>query len=518
MLTPREYQLQAARDIWRKLVIEDHRSCLLQAPTGAGKSLILQFFAEQMLKHKEQRTLVVAHRREIVLQTARHIRNAGVPCGIIMADMPYNPSRAIQVASINTLQSWVGRGRIEVPDVGLLVEDEAHRSMSKMHQEVITGYLGRGAKVLGMTATPIRTDGVGLGRTFESMVRTPGIGWMIEHGFLVPVEYRVGIVPELGKVKLTAGDYNQAQLQDVMQQKLLIGDVVENWLRHARGRPTVVFCSGVKHSQGLVEKFGAAGVRAVHVDGYTKQEVRDEVAAKMESGEIEVVCNAAVYVEGTDIPCVSCIVLAQPTKSVGKYLQMAGRGLRPHPASGKRTCMILDHAGAVYAHGRVELDRPWQLTQGKEMLDGVLKAKQKDKVRFTCPVCGTLHTGLTCPNCSSEIKLPSQAKAFLPATLVDLTQAEYDKLVEPKKESKKPADRSKYTFEQKARTYAEILGYAKDHSKSLGWCAHTYRDMFGVWPRGLDGVKPTTTGSEVASFIRHKNIAYARGLKYRQTA
>lgn len=508
MLTPRDYQVTAARDIWRHLIIERAGSCVLQAPTGSGKTATGAFVVKKMLEHQGIKTLCIAHRREIVTQTARRLRDDGLSTGIIMSGEMYTPNRDIQVASIDTLDAWVKNGKIEVPDAGMVWSDEAHRVMGTRWSRVLEAYRERGAMLFGTTATPIRTDGVGLGQMFSTMVRTPGIQWHIDHGFLVPVTYRIGIVPDTSGVKLVAGDYNQAQLEAVMKQKLLIGNVVENWLHHAKGRPTMVFCSGVEHSKALVDEFAAAGVVAVHIDGHTPQEVRDDIAMKLGMRTVDVVCNAQVYVEGTDIPCVSCIVLAQPTKSIGKFLQMAGRGLRPDPYSGKRDMMLLDHAGAVYAHGVIEMERDWHLTEGKEMLEKHLSERKKEKVQFTCSVCGTLHTGAVCPTCHAAVKFTGAARDFLPAMLVDMSQGEFDKLMAPKPIPKKK--KNEYTMQDKRDFYAQLVGYAVERGKLNGWVAHTYRDKFGVWPTNMDGVRSKPPGDEVRSFIRHKNIAFAK--------
>ena len=506
-LTPRDYQVQAARSVWRELVVNKVGSCLLQAPTGSGKTATGSFIVAKLLEHLGIRTMVLAHRREIVDQTARRIRDDGLSCGVIMAGELYSPTRDIQVGSVDTLDSWVRNGKIEVPDIGCLWIDEAHRGMGARYQRIIEAYMERGAMVLGTTATPIRTDGVGLGRTFKSMVCTPGIQWHINNGFLVPIQYRVGIVPSTKGIKLTAGDYNAAQLQAVMNQKLLIGNIVENWKIHADGRLTMVFASGVEHSIGIVQEFMDAGIPAAHIDGTTPTEIREKISMDLLSGKIKVVSNAQVYVEGTDIPWVSCIVLAQPTKSVGKYLQMGGRGLRPYAIGGKKDLMVLDHAGAVNAHGRIEKDREWHLTTGKEMLEKLASEKAKSKVEFTCRICGTLHSGAICPTCNAKVSFTGVLKDYLPATLVDLSQAEFDKLSEAKP---KPPKKTEYTIEDKREWFAQIRGYAMVRGKTEGWCSHTYKDKFGVWPNSIKDVAPKTPGDEVNGFIRHKNIAFAK--------
>lgn len=475
MLEERPYQLDGCRGVWKNLFILNHPSCLLQAGTGLGKTVIFSFFVQRYLQFQQRPVLFMVHRREIVDQTAKKLRGNGIACGVIMADRPYQPWESVQVASVDSLDAWIARGKIGLPDAGLICIDEAHRAMGKRYQDLIEVYQEEcDAKLMGMTATPVRADGVGLGRSFKSMYQCPGIQWSIDHGWLVPVQYKVGIIPDLKGVKITANNYNQAQLEAVMDQRLLIGDIVENWMLYGRGRPTMAFCSGVKHSQHVVEEFLKNGIRAEHIDHNTPLDVRDGLSERLLTGETQVVCNAQVYVEGTDIPWISCIILAKPDKSVGPYLQKAGRGLRPWLETGKRDLLVLDHAGDIYRHGRIELERTWILTEGSEMEEIHRSERDKEQVKFTCIVCRTQFTGTCCPNCNQEVKFTGRAAAFLPATLADLAQAEFDALENPKA----PLIR----IERKS-FFQQLLGYAEAKGYSPGWAYHKYIDKFKEPPR-----------------------------------
>jgi DNA repair protein RadD len=485
-LTERPYQLDAARMAWRYLFKQDAASTLIQAPTGTGKTIIGAFFIRQYLQHIRQPVLVLAHRREIIDQTAKKLRQSGAACGIIMAGRPYAPMYDVQVGSVDTLDAWVGRGKIDMPPAGLLWIDEAHRAMGKRYQEIIAAYQKEhGAKLLGTTATPIRTDGVGLGQSFDTMHCTPGIQWMIDEGYLVPITYYVGIIPDLKGVKITANEYNQADLEAVMDQRLLIGDVVSNWTRLGRDRPSMFFASGVKHSIHMMEEFRANGIRAVHIDADTPLHERDGLEEKLQSREIEVVCNAQVYVEGTDIPCLSYIGMVKPTKSVGRYLQEAGRGLRPWLEMGKTDCIIADHSGVVHNLGKVELPREWKLYEGKEMEEQHKKERDEAKVMFTCPSCGCQFSGIECPQCNAKVEFHGKAKNFLPADLVNLSQAEFDSLMKPGAST---------TRIERKQFYSELKGYAEKKGYSLGWAYHKYIDRYKEPPstdwRHVDGQTP----------------------------
>ena len=500
MLELRDYQLETNREVWRAYR-DGVQSVLLQAPTGAGKTISGAHLIAMRREHAKERVLVLAHRREIVQQTVNKLVEAGIETGIIMANHAPMEWADVQVASIDTL--WARRKFQSFPEAQLLVVDEVHRAGSARHLEIIDHYKKQGAKVLGLTATPIRNDGFGLGNIFDLMVRTPDMPLLIEHGFLVPVDYRVGIIPDVSGVKLTAGEYNKAQLEAVMDATVLIGDIVDNWLRYASDRRTMVFASGVAHSIHLMNQFKTAGVNAVHIDGETNNEIRDRVFAQVNSGEIQVICNAMVYVEGTDIPCISCIVDAAPSKSIIKYLQSGGRGMRPFP--GKANLQYHDHSGNVYRHGRLELPRDWELVKGKEQVEKLAEQRKKvEKIQITCQKCGFMHNRPICPRCGVAPELKGMAKDFIPAVLVQMTQWEYEKAAKKKKEPKREP-----TFAEKQEFYSGFLFMARERGYSDGWAAHAYREKFGVFPRGLQQVPHEPTYA-VKQYDRHRRIAWAK--------
>jgi DNA repair protein RadD len=499
MLNLREYQLEANRDVWR--AFKEVQAVLLQAPTGAGKTISGAHLIAMRREHAKERVLVLAHRREIVAQTLTKLADADIEAGIIMADHAPMQWLDVQVASIDTL--WARRKQQGFPEAGLLVVDEVHRAGSDRHLAIIDHYKQSGAKVLGLTATPIRTDGFGLGNIFDRMVRTPDMPWLIDHGYLVPVDYRVGIIPDVTGVKLTAGEYNKAQLEAVMNATVLIGDIVDNWKRYACDRRTMVFASGVAHSIHLMNQFKAAGVKAVHIDGETDNSIRDRVFAEINSGETQVICNAMVYVEGTDIPCIDCIVDAAPSKSIIKYLQSGGRGMRPF--TGKRNLQYHDHSGNVYRHGRLELPRDWELAKGKEQVEHLDEQRKKtEKVQITCQQCGFMHNKPICPRCGIPPELKGMAKDFIPAVLVEMTQWEYEKATKEKREKK-----AEPTHAEKQEFYSGMLFLARERGYKDGWAANGYREHFGIWPRGLVE-SPREPSYAVKQFDKHKRIAWAK--------
>lgn len=498
-LTLHDFQTKVCRDVWRKLILEDQPSCLIQAACGSGKTVMGGFLLKQMMDHLHYDGVVFAHRREIVKQTAAKLGQANVWPGVLMAGDVLSPARPVQVASIDSYTSWVKGGRIKELRPRICWVDEAHRSMSPSYLKVISDMMASGTKLLGTTATPIRSDGKGLGELFKSMVCAPSIAELTKLGFLVPIEYYVGIVPDVSGVKLTAGDYDAHDLQQVLDQKMLIGDIVHNWLQFSRGRPTMCFASGVEHSMHIVEQFKARGIRAAHIDGTTNLKVRDDATRDLATGQLDIISNANVYVEGTDIPCVSCIIDCQPTKSVGRYMQKGGRGSRISP--GKDNCHYHDHSGNVYHHGRIEKDRTWMLCNGKEQAEKFQSDRRQEIIERTCSVCRTLYYGASCPTCGNEYERQGKEVHYLQADLAKMTVEQHSKV----QVDHSPLE--KQYWWQEAKAYAGSIG-----KKSL-WAEHCYKAKWGDFPpRDWLNMPQRKVTDSVEKYMRSQLIRYAKGV------
>jgi superfamily II DNA or RNA helicase len=315
------------------------RRILGVAPTGGGKTVI---FAEiiRCFVSRYKPVLVLTHRREIITQTSQKLRDLDIPHGIIMAGTQPRPLEAVQVAAIQTLhRRAIHAGTMPLPPADLLVIDEAHHCPANTYRKIIEAYPD--AVLLGLTATPCRGDGRGLGGIFQVIIECPQVAELIEQKYLVRTRVYAPVNPDLKGVRTVAGDYNERQLAERMDRAKLVGDIVTHWHKFSERRKTVAFAVNVSHSIHLRDEFIKSGVRAEHIDGSTPKPERDASLDRLASGEIDLITNCMVLTEGWDMPAVSCCILARPTKKMGLFRQMIGRVLRPADGKPMPSCSII---------------------------------------------------------------------------------------------------------------------------------------------------------------------------------
>ena len=465
----RPYQDDAVDGV-RRHIRSGRQRVLLVAPTGAGKTVIATHIVHASTS-LGNRVLFLAHRRELIVQAWKKIVGCACPvgfdhvrrrvdgcaadasmAGVMMASDPRRkPVAPVQVASIDTL-----RARSK-PPATLVIIDETHRALAKTYRDILAEYPE--AAVIGLTATPYRADGRGLGELYTDMVVVASPRDLIGDGFLV--EPRVFTVPaadlpELSKVRIKGGDYDAAALSAAVDQSGLVGNIVEHWQRRAEGRRTVVFAVDVEHSKHIVARFVEAGVAAEHLDGTTPTADRDAILARLEAGETRVVSNVGVLCEGWDQPSCKCVVLARPTKSTGLYLQMAGRILRPHQNT---EALILDHAGNVLEHGLPQDDREFSLDPPKRR-----QASKGGPAVKTCEECYAIAPAAAreCPACGAPFAVAEEDKtAERDGELVEVRAA---------------------TADEKRAEFDRLVKLASERGYRGGWVYHRYREKYGVGP------------------------------------
>ena len=370
---------------------------LLVVPTGGGKTVV---FAEIARLEQRRRVLIVAHRRELIRQASAKLTAAGVPHGIIAPGYPVT-DHAVQVASVQTLARRPDRMR----GYGVIIVDEAHHSVAGAWRKVIDA--NPGARVMGVTATPLRLDGRGLGRAaggvFDSIVLGPTIAALQAEGFLVRARvFGPARKLDVSGLRSRAGDFASEDVEVLMGRPQVVGDAVAEYGRLCPGKPAIAFCASVKHAEVVAAAFCAGGYHAVSVSGDSPDNVRDSAIAGLADGSVQVLCCADLISEGLDVPAVACVILLRPTKSLCLHVQQVGRGLRP--ADDKTELVVLDHAGNSFRHGLPDEVHEWTL-EGR-------KKKRKDAPAIRqCPKCFAVHRPApACVQCGHTYKDDAAAK------------------------------------------------------------------------------------------------------------
>jgi len=467
----RPYQIDGIERC-RREVARGRRRIILVAPTGSGKTCIAAAIVARAVE-KGRRILFLAHRRELIGQAAAKLAQWSIDAGVILPGSPHRPEQLVQVASVQSITARAVRGSaIEMPEADVVVVDEAHHATAATYRAILAAYPD--SVVLGLTATPCRADGRGLGSVFDCIVEAPSVSELTRLKHLVPAIVFAPEPPDLAGVKVARGDYHEGQLAERMNTDKLVGDIVTHWHRHAQGRPTVVFASGVKHSIHLKNEFCQSGVIAEHIDGSTPVDERDDILAGLASGKVDLVCNAMVLTEGWDCPVVSCVVLARPTKSLGLFRQMAGRVLRPHEPSGKVDAIILDHAGGVFTHGFVEDDVAWTLTENRRAENKQHKARQAGNMPglVECKECGAARLqGQPCPACGWRPRPGAEWTEVIDGDLVPV--------------DRKSVKNKVWSTAERRRFHSQLVYIAGERGYQDGWHKHKYFEKFGQWPRGF---------------------------------
>lgn len=474
MLTLRPYQeraIAALGNAGRKLLV---------LPTGGGKTEV----AAALLQRWDGNGLFLTHRLELVSQAAARIAKYGLRVGVVQGDAPSDEFASVQVASVPTLAR---RGKI--PNASLVITDEAHHAVAGSFENVIARYPD--AFHVGLTATPYRLDGRGLGGVFEEIVVAATPRELVDLGYLVPPRIYTAPEPDLSGVRKSMGDYVVSELAARMTK--LTGDVVETWKKRAPDRKTVVFAVNIEHSKALAERFSADGISAEHFDGEDDIDTRRAVLQRFASGATQVLCNCSLISEGFDLPEIGCVVMARPTASRALYRQQIGRAMRP--AAGKTECILLDNAGNYGRHGDPLADEMYTLA------DGVRVAERPTPTKI-CKGCFAVLPAATpkCPYCGY----------VSPAQTVKITESD-EELVEASAISPRYA---RMSAEERVALYRTLAEQCERCGYKPGWVAYQYRGRFGIWPEPAVRAKAESgTAAPVEALRKWARVAAERGHK-----
>ena len=275
--------------------------------------------------------------------------------------------------------------------------DECHHVKAKTWEAILSRFPN--ARVLGLTATPARLDLRPLGDHFDYIVEGPSIKWLVAHGWLAPTAMKYvsrGIITT--GVHKVAGDYSRKEMGEKLNRKVIAAPVAA-FFQYARDRRVIFFGVNRSDSKAVAELFCSKGIRAVHLDGTTPIRERDQYMREFRDGEIQVLCNVDIVSEGTDVPMCDCVMMGLPTLSLTRYLQWAGRAMRPDHG---RDALIIDLAENIYRHGRPDIHREWDLHTEQES-GGAAPSAGRVHQRV-CAHCATVYPAARshCPSCGQE--------------------------------------------------------------------------------------------------------------------
>lgn len=360
----RDYQRenkQKIYDAWSRC-----QSVMLQMPTGTGKTRLFVSIIKDIFQYGRDnkvslKVLILVHRTELIDQIDEELGyRYNLAHGIIQSGEKERKIYPIQLASVQTLSRRLDKWTDKEFD--FIIVDEAHHVKADSYQKIIKAFPY--AKLLGVTATPVRMNGHGFTDTFQELIVSPSVREFIDEGYLSQYEYysvaRSSFIQKEidGIRKFSQGDYAESELERVCDNDRIRAQVVKTYLDFANGKRGIVYTINKIHNQNLCDEFIANGVDAVAIDSDTPREMREQYIQQFRRGEYKIICNVNLFTEGFDCPDIEFIQLARPTKSLALYLQQVGRGLRISEA--KEKTLFLDNVGLYNRFGFPSSKRMWR--------------------------------------------------------------------------------------------------------------------------------------------------------------
>ncbi len=431
----REYQEQLVsrvRDAW----LHGKKAPCIVLPCGGGKSCIVAEMAKRTTDNKK-RVLFLVHRKELCAQIENTFRRWGVDmlrCSVMM----------VQTAS---------RRLSKIPSPALVITDENHHSTAASYRKVYEAFPD--AKRVGVTATPVRLDGSGLGDVNDILIEGVSAKWLINNNFLAPYDYYAPSLVDMTGVKIKKGDYDTASVENLMLRKAIFGDVIKYYNKFAKGRQAVCYCVSIRHSMETAMQFNMAGIEAAHIDGSTPKPERQHIIESFRRGAIDILCNVDLISEGFDVPDCECAILLRPTQSLTLYIQQSMRCMRYKP---RKRAVIIDHVGNYARFGMPDAERQWSLNAKKK---GKHEVAKKDEVKIKeCPECYAVFEPFdadgnpvnVCPECGYVFPKKEHT--------IEQEQGELQKIEGFVLDFKTP---------EECQSYAELREYAAIHGYKPGW-------------------------------------------------
>lgn len=441
-----------------------NKSVLLQAATGFGKTRVAQYMV-QSAHEKGSGVVFTVPRRQLLDQTSETFDEGGIKHSYIAAGRTFNPYSRVHIGMIDTMVNRLEK----LPKAKLVIVDETHYGETALTR-VIEHYKKEGAWVIGLSATPWKLSGKGLGCYYDDMVCGPSVGWLMDNGRLSKYRFFRGRTQvDFDRARISGGEYNMKDIDGIIEanEGAIIGDAIDDYKTKAFGKLHVVRCVSIKRSQILAESYRDNGITAVHVDGDTPKDELSRIMKAYARREITVLTFCDLLNFGFDLAqasgypdvCVESGDDQKPSKSLAGQMQFWGRMLRIKPEH----AIIFDRVNNWKEHGFPDDERNWTLEdrgQGKKSGERAPPSKQ-------CGECFCIHRPApSCPDCGHVYEIKSREVEELDGDLVELTKAQREELRQKLVKERKMA-------QGKARSLEELIAYGKSQGMNnpTGWAA-----------------------------------------------
>jgi len=451
-----------------------NKRIIIQLATGGGKTALFSSISKMAID-KGNSVLIITHRKELLKQSGGTLSRFELKASELTAKTKRIESGILYVAMVETIKARLSKSDYQafVKSFKIIIIDECHlqnfnRIFESMEPEQY---------VIGATATPYRDGKMKeLKEYYDDIIQGIQIGELIESKYLSPaISY--GFEVDLSKVRITAGEFNEKDLQEVYDENSIYIGAISNYKQHANGTKFLAFCPTVKNSESLCTQFNDSGIDTRHLDATTPAAERDAILAAFNRNEFKGLCNVGILTTGFDQPDIETIILYRATKSLPLFLQMCGRGSRISPA--KDHFNILDFGNNIGRHGFWQADRNWTLSNPE------VKKKKEKKGEYpikNCDDCGAMVQASTriCPYCGYEFPAPEEKKSVKIASLKLLTPTQVNRLAEISTVQELEEIRIAKEYKvgwviYKLKTFNQYKEYEKLKNYKRGWAEWQWR-------------------------------------------
>ena len=451
MFQLRDYQKNLI-DNCKQALRSGYKSPCIVLPCGGGKSIITADIAKGATD-KHNRVLFLVHRKELCEQIEATFRKYGVNKKLADVMMVQTASRRLE----------------KLPKYSLIITDEGHHCKANTYRKIYD-YFIQIPKIF-VTATPCRLGGDGLQGVCDVLIEGPTVKQLIEMGNLSPYRYYAPTLADFSKVHSVAGDFNIHEVDQILNQNKIYGDVIKYYRRLADGKQGICYCVNVEHSKEMARMLRENGINARHIDGDTEPSIRADIIRQFRAGECRILCNVGLISEGFDVPACDVVILLRPTKSLSLYIQQSMRCMRYKEG---KTAIIIDHVGNYLRHGMPDDDREWGLDKKQKARKLSTDEKGKLIVR-TCKNCfGTFENKYdTCPYCDTPYVIERRE-------LEQMQEVQLQEIKEAEKAQAREIAKTKSNISE-CNSYQECVEWCKQNGKKTGYAWHFWNSRnYGV--------------------------------------